>query len=105
MTGDLGRLDAEGYLRITGRKKDIIIRGGRNIHPAPIEALAMRHAAVEKAAAFPVLDARLGERICLAVVTRADMPLISTSSLNFCPLTGWRKMICPNLSCRSPRCR
>ncbi|HEV2186017.1 MAG TPA: fatty acid--CoA ligase family protein, partial [Stellaceae bacterium] len=68
MTGDLGQLDEAGYLRITGRKKDVIIRGGRNIHPAPIEALALRHRSVEQAAAFPVADARLGERVCLAVV-------------------------------------
>ena len=44
MTGDLGRLDEAGYLRVTGRKKDVIIRGGRKIHPARIEALALRHA-------------------------------------------------------------
>ena len=75
MTGDLGWIDEAGYLRVTGRKKDVIIRGGRNIHPAPIEALALRHAAVEKAAAFPVGDARLGERVCLAVVTRHEMQL------------------------------
>ena len=73
MTGDLGWLDEAGYLRITGRKKDVIIRGGRNIHPARIEALALRHTSVEKAAAFPVSDARLGERACLAVVVRRDM--------------------------------
>ena len=42
MTGDLGSLDANGYLRITGRKKDVIIRGGHNIYPARIEDLAMR---------------------------------------------------------------
>ena len=70
MTGDLGRLDESGYLHLTGRKKDVIIRGGRNIHPAHIEALALRHESVEKAAAFAVADARLGERVCLAVVTR-----------------------------------
>ena len=70
MTGDLGWLDEAGYLRITGRKKDVIIRGGRNIYPARIEELALRHAGLEKAAAFPVADPRLGERVCLAVVTR-----------------------------------
>ncbi len=75
MTGDLGWLDDQGYLRITGRKKDVIIRGGRNIHPAHIEALALRHEAVEKAAAFPLADPRLGERICLAVVLRANLSL------------------------------
>ncbi|MBV8119702.1 MAG: acyl--CoA ligase [Alphaproteobacteria bacterium] len=73
MTGDLGWIDDAGYLRITGRKKDVIIRGGRNIHPGRIETLAMRHEAVEKVAAFPIADARLGERVCLAVVMRNQM--------------------------------
>src|SRR2546429_321688 len=45
MTGDLGWIDAAGYLRVTGRKKEIIIRGGHNIHPARIESLALRHPA------------------------------------------------------------
>jgi acyl-CoA synthetase len=70
MTGDLGSLDAQGYLRIAGRTKDIIIRGGHNIHPARIEELATRHAAVQRAAAVPVKDPRLGEKVCLAVVLR-----------------------------------
>lgn len=72
MTGDLGRMDANGYLQITGRIKDIIIRGGHNIHPARIELLTMRHAAVEWAAAVPVKDERLGERVCIAVVPKAN---------------------------------
>jgi acyl-CoA synthetase len=70
MTGDLGRVDAEGYLQITGRKKDVIIRGGHNIYPARIEALALRHAQVAGAAVIPVADERLGERACLAIVPR-----------------------------------
>jgi acyl-CoA synthetase (AMP-forming)/AMP-acid ligase II len=73
MTGDLGWMDDAGYLRVVGREKDVIIRGGHNIYPARIEALAARHDAVEKAAAFPVADPRLGERVCLAVVAREDM--------------------------------
>jgi acyl-CoA synthetase len=71
MTGDLGSLDQNGCLRIVGRKKDIILRGGHNIYPARIEALALRHPDIDKAAAFPVADARLGERVCLAIVTRS----------------------------------
>jgi acyl-CoA synthetase (AMP-forming)/AMP-acid ligase II len=73
MTGDLGWIDEGGYLHVTGRKNDVIIRGGRKIHPTRIEALALRHDAIEKAAAFPIADARLGERVCLAVVARGDM--------------------------------
>jgi acyl-CoA synthetase len=70
MTGDLGRLDDDGYLRITGRKKEVIIRGGHNINPARIEDMVMRHRAIERAAAIPLADERLGERICLAVMFR-----------------------------------
>jgi len=68
MTGDLGRLDEQGRLQIVGRKKDLIIRGGRNIHPARIEDLARSHLSVSKAAAFAIADERLGEKVCLAVV-------------------------------------
>ena len=71
MTGDLGTLDANGYLRIAGRQKDIIIRGGHNIHPARIEELASRHAAVQRVAAVPIKDPRLGEKVCLAVMFRS----------------------------------
>ena len=70
MTGDLGTIDSNGYLRITGRSKDMIIRGGHNIHPAHIEELATRHPSVQRAAAVPIKDARLGERVCLVVVFR-----------------------------------
>jgi acyl-CoA synthetase len=48
--------------------KDLIIRGGHNIHPSRIEALAVRHERVAKAAVFPIPDDRLGERVCLAVL-------------------------------------
>jgi acyl-CoA synthetase len=95
MTGDLGRIDAEGYLRITGRKKEIIIRGGHNIHPAHIEALALRHPAVEKAAAFPLADPRLGERVCLAVVMRPNLPLDPQVMLEHLAATGLSKYDMP----------
>jgi len=68
MSGDLGRLRENGCLEILGRKKDLIIRGGRNIYPAHIEDLAMRHEGVARAAAFAVPDRRLGEKVCLAIV-------------------------------------
>lgn len=68
LSGDLGRFDANGNLEIVGRKKDLIIRGGHNIHPARIEELAMRHKSVARCAAFAVADARLGEKVCLSVI-------------------------------------
>lgn len=68
MSGDLGVLDAAGNLKIEGRLKDLIIRGGHNIYPAEIEALALRHSSVARCAVFPVPDARLGEKACLAVI-------------------------------------
>ena len=70
MTGDLGKLDENGYLIITGRKKDLIIRGGHNIYPAHIENLAMQHEAVVRAAVLPIADSRLGEKVCLAVMLK-----------------------------------
>jgi len=70
MTGDLGWVDENGYLRITGRKKDVIIRGGHNIYPVKIETLAATHDAIQRVAAVPVPDQRLGERVCLAVMFR-----------------------------------
>ncbi|MEA3070143.1 MAG: acyl-CoA synthetase [Alphaproteobacteria bacterium] len=72
MTGDLARLDDQGNLQIAGRKKDVIIRGGHNIYPVRIEDYTLRHTGVAKAAAFPVADERLGERVCLAVIPRTN---------------------------------
>lgn len=68
MSGDLGSFDADGNLRIEGRIKDLIIRGGHNIYPSRIEAVAFTHPDVAKAAAFGIPDQRLGEKVCLAVI-------------------------------------
>jgi acyl-CoA synthetase (AMP-forming)/AMP-acid ligase II len=95
MTGDLGWLDEAGYLRITGRLKDVIIRGGRNIYPARIEALAMGHDAVERAAAFAVGDPRLGERVCLAVVARKNMRAEPEAILRHLDMAGLSKYDMP----------
>lgn len=65
--GDLGWLDAEGYLFITDRKKDMIISGGANIFPAEIEAVLMRAPFIRDAAVFGAPDAEFGERIVAAI--------------------------------------
>ncbi|QHE84316.1 class I adenylate-forming enzyme family protein [Hydrogenophaga sp. BPS33] len=74
LSGDLGQFDEQGNLSIVGRKKDLIIRGGHNIHPAHIEEYAHRHARVKKAAAFGVPDERLGEKVCLAIICEGEAP-------------------------------
>lgn len=72
LSGDLGLLDDNGNLKIEGRLKDLIIRGGHNIYPAHIEALALRHPKIQKVACYPMADARLGERVCIAVIGDID---------------------------------
>ena len=67
-TGDIGKLDEDGYLYFLGRKKDVIISGGINIYPADIEAAIGSHGSVTESAAFAFPDARLGEVVAVALV-------------------------------------
>jgi acyl-CoA synthetase (AMP-forming)/AMP-acid ligase II len=69
-TGDVGRMDADGYLTVTDRLKDIIIRGGENISSKEVEDLLITHPAVADVAVIPVPDPALGERVCAVVVAR-----------------------------------
>ena len=62
-SGDLGEMDSDGYVRITGRLKEMIIRGGENIYPAEIEAFLHTHPKVAQAAVFGVPDERYGEEV------------------------------------------
>jgi cyclohexanecarboxylate-CoA ligase len=67
-TGDLARIDADGYLRITGRIKDVINRGGEKVPVVEVEQLLYSHPAVREVAIVAMLDQRLGERACAFVV-------------------------------------
>lgn len=69
-TGDLARVDAEGFYQIVGRSKELIVSGGENIHPAEIEQLALADPAVAEAAVVGVPDPRWGEVPVLAVVPK-----------------------------------
>lgn len=66
-TGDLGTIDEEGYVRITGRLKEVVIRKGENIGTAEVEELLRGHPHVADAAVFGVPDSRTGERVCAVV--------------------------------------
>jgi non-ribosomal peptide synthetase component E (peptide arylation enzyme) len=74
-SGDQGILDADGYLTVVGRIKEIIIRGGLNIAPREIEDLLLRLPQVERAAVVGLPDPRLGERSCACLVLRAGASL------------------------------
>ena len=69
-SGDLGSYDAEGYLHITGRSKDLIIRGGQNISPQEIENLLAEHPAVSEVSVIGLPDPVYGERVCACLVAR-----------------------------------
>jgi acyl-CoA synthetase len=95
LSGDLGRLDQRGNLQIVGRLKDMVIRGGHNIHPAKVEELALRHPLVERAAAFGVPDERLGERLCLAITCSAPVPPCADDVLHHLWRVGLSKLDMP----------
>ncbi len=69
-TGDLGRLDERGFLKLEGRLKDIIIRGGQNISAKEVEAVLCRHRQVVDAAVVRMADPDMGERACAFIVAK-----------------------------------
>lgn len=75
-TGDLAAIGDDGYLRLAGRLKDLIIRGGVNISPVPIEDAIAAHPAVRRVAVIGQEDERLGERICAVIVPNGTPPTL-----------------------------
>jgi oxalate---CoA ligase len=69
-TGDIGAIDSDGYLAITGRIKELINRGGEKISPEEVEAVLLQHPAVGEAAVFGVPDPKYGEEVSPAVVLK-----------------------------------
>ncbi|SLN71733.1 AMP-binding protein [Oceanibacterium hippocampi] len=74
-TGDRARMTADGYIRITGRSKDIIIRGGENIPVVEVEELLQRHPDIQRAVVVGIPDPRLQERACAVVICREGRAL------------------------------
>ena len=72
VTGDLGKLDAEGYLYIVGRSKDVIIRGGNNVHATDVEHALVQHSAVKEVAVVGAPHPVLGEDVVAFVVLHRD---------------------------------
>jgi long-chain acyl-CoA synthetase len=74
-TGDVGKLDDEGYLHITGRIKELVIRGGENIYPGEIEQAAYKHPGVQEVVVFGVDDETMGEELGLVCFVKPNTSL------------------------------
>jgi fatty-acyl-CoA synthase len=83
-SGDIGRLDADGYLQIVGRLKDLIIRGGENIYPREIEEFLYTHPDILDAQVFGIADAYLGEQVCAWIKLREGQSLCADEIKTFC---------------------
>lgn len=83
-SGDLGRMDSDGYVQITGRLKEMIIRGGENIYPREIEDLLLSHLDVAEAAVFGVPDEYYGEEIMAWIRPKSNTELREDDIRNFC---------------------
>lgn len=80
-SGDLGKMDEDGFVRITGRTKDIIIRGGMNISAREIEDKLVRHPAIGNLAVVSMPDERLGEKVCLFLVAAEGHPALTVDEV------------------------
>jgi long-chain acyl-CoA synthetase len=83
-TGDIGELDADGYLFIRDRKKDMVIVGGYNVYPREVEEVLFAHADVADAAVVGEPDAYRGERLVAHIVLRAGAPRDADTLLAHC---------------------
>lgn len=84
-TGDLGIMDERGYCRVTGRLKDMIIRGGENIYPVQVEGVLMKHPAVADVAVFGMADEHWGEQVAAAIRFKSGVDVCPAEELRqFC---------------------
>jgi fatty-acyl-CoA synthase len=83
-TGDLAVMDEDGYVRITGRAKDMIIRGGENVYPREIEEFLYTHPEVSDVQVYGVPDQKYGEKVAAAVKVREGSSLTAEDVQNYC---------------------
>jgi len=83
-SGDLATMDDKGYVRITGRIKDMIIRGGENIYPREIEEFLLSHPAVADAQVFGVSDEKYGEEVCAWIIARPGQSVAPDDIVAYC---------------------
>ncbi len=83
-SGDLGVIDADGFITITGRSKDMVIRGGENIYPREVEEFLFKHPAVADVQGFGVPDAYWGEELCVWIKLKAGATATEENIRSFC---------------------
>jgi len=83
-TGDLATMDAEGYVNIVGRIKDMVIRGGENVYPREIEEFLYRHPAVSDVQVIGVPDKKYGEELCAWIILKAGQSATADEVRDFC---------------------
>jgi fatty-acyl-CoA synthase len=83
-SGDLATIDAEGYCRIIGRIKDLIIRGGENISPREVEEFLYRHEAIRDVQVIGVPDDKFGEELCACILLRTGAQATEDDIRAFC---------------------
>jgi fatty-acyl-CoA synthase len=83
-TGDLAVMDEDGYVRITGRAKDMIIRGGENVYPREIEEFLYTHPEISDVQVYGVPDEKYGEQIAAAVIPKSEASLTEEDVKEFC---------------------
>jgi len=83
-TGDLATMDAEGYVNIVGRIKDLVIRGGENVYPREIEEFLYRHPAVQDVQVVGVPDPKYGEELCAWIIAKPGQALDEDTVRAFC---------------------
>jgi fatty-acyl-CoA synthase len=83
-SGDLATMDGEGYVRIVGRIKDMIIRGGENIYPREIEEFLYQHPAISEVQVFGIPDEKMGEEVCAWVQLNEGQTMTEEDLKAFC---------------------
>ncbi|HSZ93932.1 MAG TPA: AMP-binding protein [Acetobacteraceae bacterium] len=83
-SGDLGVMDADGFITITGRSKDMVIRGGENIYPREVEEFLFKHPAVADAQVFGIPDERFGEELCAWIKLKPGAAATEDDVRGFC---------------------
>lgn len=94
-TGDLARIDERRYITITGRKKDVIMRGGETLVPSQMENLIMKHPQVERVAVIGMPDPKMGERACAYVVPKPGGSLTFEEIIGFLKAAGAGVLLLP----------